>query len=52
MAFIGIFDISTIFMIASVASVLEIVIAILDTPFLYLSKYLDKIDNKKQALEN
>ncbi|MBR4262028.1 MAG: queuosine precursor transporter [Bacilli bacterium] len=37
LAFIGIFDILTIISIATVASVIEIVIAALDTPFLYLS---------------
>lgn len=43
-AFIGIFDIETIISIATTASILEIIIAIADTPFLYLSK---RIDNKK-----
>ena len=42
MAFIGIFPINTIFEIALVASILEIIIAILDTPFLYLSIYKTK----------
>lgn len=42
-AFIGIFSISTIFEIAFVASILEIIIAILDTPFLYLSTYKTKL---------
>ena len=42
MAFIGIFSINTIFEIALVASILEIIIAILDTPFLYLSIYKTK----------
>ncbi len=39
-AFIGIYDFETIISIATVASVLEIIIAIADTPFLYLSKRL------------
>ena len=37
-AFIGLYDIATIFSIATVASVLEIIIAIFDTPFIYISK--------------
>ena len=37
-AFVGIYDFGTIFSIATVASILEIVIAIADTPFLYLGK--------------
>ena len=41
-AFIGVYDISTIINIATTISVIEIVLAICDTPFLYLSKYLDK----------
>ena len=44
MAFIGIFPISTIFEIALVASFLEILIAILDTPFLYLATYKTKLE--------
>ena len=40
LAFAGIYDIKTILMIASVASVFEIVIAICDTPFLYISRKL------------
>lgn len=39
-AFIGIFDIPTIIAIATTTTILEIIIAILDTPFLYLSKKL------------
>ena len=37
-AFIGIYDIETIISIATVASILEIIIAITDTPFLYLAR--------------
>lgn len=37
-AFIGIYDLKTIFIIASTTSIIEIVIAICDTPFLYLAK--------------
>lgn len=38
LAFLGIFEIQIIFEIATVASVIEMIIAILDTPFLYLAK--------------
>ncbi len=38
LAFIGIFPISVIFSIATTTTIIEIVIAICDTPFLYLSK--------------
>ena len=37
-AFVGIYDIPTMFNIATTISIVEIVIAIFDTPFLYLSK--------------
>ena len=37
-AFIGIYDLKTIFAIATTTTILEIMIAICDTPFLYLSK--------------
>jgi queuosine precursor transporter len=37
-AFIGIYDIKTILAIATTTTILEIIIAICDTPFLYLSK--------------
>ena len=37
-AFIGIYDIKTILFIATTTTILEIIIAICDTPFLYLSK--------------
>ena len=40
-AFVGIYDIPTMINIATTISVLEIVIAIFDTPFLYLSKKLN-----------
>lgn len=39
-AFIGIYDLKTIFAIATTTTILEIIIAICDTPFLYLSKKL------------
>jgi uncharacterized integral membrane protein (TIGR00697 family) len=39
-AFIGIYDIGTILSIATTTTILEIMIAICDTPFLYLSKKL------------
>lgn len=37
-AFIGIYDLKTILAIATTTTILEIIIAICDTPFLYLSK--------------
>lgn len=40
LAFAGIYDLETIFSIATTTTVLEIIIAISDTPFLYLSKRL------------
>ena len=40
-AFYGIYDLKLIIEIATVASILEIILAILDTPFLYLSKKID-----------
>ena len=42
LAFLGIFSIPVIISIATTTSVLEIIIALCDTPFLYLSKKLDK----------
>lgn len=39
-AFIGIYDLKTIFAIATTTTILEIIIAVCDTPFLYLSKKL------------
>lgn len=39
-AFVGIYDLKTIFGIATITTILEILIAICDTPFLYLSKHL------------
>ena len=40
LAFAGIFDIKTMLSIATIASVFEMIIAICDTPFLYISKKL------------
>lgn len=39
-AFVGIYDIKTILSIATTTTILEIIIAVCDTPFLYLSKKL------------
>lgn len=39
LAFVGIYDIPTILTIALSTSIIEMIIAILDTPFLYLAKY-------------
>jgi uncharacterized integral membrane protein (TIGR00697 family) len=41
LAFIGIFPMSVIFSIATTTTIIEIVIALCDTPFLYLSKKLN-----------
>ena len=43
LAFLGIFEIKIIFEIATIASVIEIMIAILDTPSLYLAKCKTKV---------
>ena len=40
LAFIGIFPVSVIISIATTTTIIEIVIALCDTPFLYLSKKL------------
>ena len=40
-AFIGIFDIPTIISIATTTTIIEIIIAVCDTPFLYLSKRIN-----------
>ena len=45
MAFTGIYNIKSIIEIATVASLLEIIIAAMDTPFLYLSKLKYKKEN-------
>lgn len=42
LAFWGIYDVQTILTIALSTSVVEAVVAVLDTPFLYLAKYLKK----------
>ena len=42
LAFVNIFDFGTILSIATVGSILEIIIAILDTPFIYISKKITK----------
>ena len=39
LAFVGIYDIKTIITIAVSTSIIEFVVALLDTPFLYLAKY-------------
>ena len=41
-AFIGLYDIKTVLMIATTGSIIEVIVALLDTPFLYISKYLIK----------
>ena len=42
LAFIGIFSLPVIISIATTTTIIEIVIAVCDTPFLYMSKYLNK----------
>ena len=42
LAFIGIFSLPVIISIATTTTIIEIVIAVCDTPFLYLSKYWNK----------
>ena len=42
LAFIGIFSLPVIISIATTTTIIEIVIAVCDTPFLYLSKYCTK----------
>ena len=42
LAFFGIFPMSVIISIATTTTIIEIVIALCDTPFLYLSKFLDR----------
>ena len=44
-AFIGIFDIKSIFIMAVSTSVVEIIVGLCDTPFLYLAKYVSGKDN-------
>jgi len=44
LAFVGLFDIQTILSIAITGSIIEIIIAICDTPFLYIAKK-DKVEN-------
>ena len=61
-AFVGLYDIGSMLEMATMASGIEILIALLDTPFLYISKYfdmdkyLDKLKkvfkfNKKEKVE-
>ena len=40
LAFVGIFSLPTIISIATTSTVIEIIIAIMDTPFIYISKKL------------
>ena len=47
--FIGIYDLYTIITIATFSSIIEMVIAIADTPFLYLS--VKKYNNKRKELQ-
>ena len=49
-AFVGLYDIGSMLTMATFASLIEIVVAALDTPFLYLAK-LDKLDKLKDRLK-
>ena len=42
LAFVGIYDLKTIFTIALSTSIIEMIVAIMDTPFLYIAKRLNK----------
>lgn len=46
LAFIGIYDFKTVLIIATTGSIIEVIVALLDTPFLYISKYLIKEKEK------
>lgn len=48
LAFVGIMDISTIISIAVTGSIIEIIIALCDTPFVYLAKYGKNIEIEKR----
>ena len=49
LAFTGVYDIMTILELTTVASILEIIIAVIDTPFLYLSKYQKTLTKVKKT---
>ena len=49
LAFTGVYDLITILELTTVASILEIIIAALDTPFLYLSKYQKTLTKDKKT---
>ena len=49
LAFTGVYDLITILELTTVASILEIIIAALDTPFLYLSKYQKTMTKDKKT---
>ncbi len=48
LAFTGVYNLTTILELTTVASILEIIIAALDTPFLYLSKYKKPLTKSKK----
>ena len=50
LAFIGIYQVTEILEIALVASLIEFIISLLDTPFLYLSVILDKKRRKNEKM--
>lgn len=46
LAFFGIFEVNDILIMATMGSVIEIIIALLDTPFLYLAKHIKNKEEK------
>lgn len=48
LAFIGLYDLKTVLIIATTGSIIEVIVALLDTPFIYISKYL--IKDKEKAV--
>lgn len=51
MAFFGVFSLPVVLQLCLTTYILKIVIALCDTPFLYLAKYMD-IDNEKSIYKN
>ena len=47
LAFVGIYDAETILIIATSTSIVEMIVALLDTPFLYIAK---RMNNDKQHI--
>ena len=51
LAFVGIYDMKTILTIALSTSVIEMIIAVLDTPFLYLARIIPSINRRTNGKE-